>query len=515
MTMDELVNKYKALGVQLWADDDQLRFRAPAGVFDEQRLAELRFYKEALLKHIKEADNAVVPADPANRHRPFPLTDIQAAYLIGRKDDYELGGVGCHGYVELSLPVLEKDRLEQAWHSLINRHDMLRALVLTNGYQQVLADITLPPVRTQDLRGLPPAQVQAAIQQVRAELSARQYIPDQWPLYELLLTTTEEGSILHISIDMLIADFVSINIILAELNHFYYQPDKPLPKLEITYRDVFLFQHSRQKQPGRRSRRERDRQYWLARMDQLPEAPALPTVKANEPGQPEQVTFERHRFSLDNNLWNSICHQAKGQKITPSGVVLAAFAEVIGLWSEQSCFCINITILNRPELHPQINQIIGDFTTVNILEVAPQAGSSFWERARALQQRLWLDLEHSSFSGIEVLRELRRRRNKSVIIPVVYTSTIGAGDAGLEDGALMSGARLTYGITQTPQVWIDCQVSVQAGELQLNWDVRKDVFPAGMIEKFFLDFELLLKNLAGSGDCRQEQLQQRKKGYDD
>ncbi|QDR79903.1 condensation domain-containing protein [Sporomusa termitida] len=493
MVMAEIIDRYKALGVQLWADDGQLRFRAPAGVLNEQRVAELRSYKEALIKHLQEPEQSTVQADPFNRYMPFPLTDIQAAYLIGRKDDYALGGVGCHGYVELSMPVMDKARLEKAWHLLINRHDMLRAVVFAQGYQQVRSEITLPSLPMQDVRGANPVQVQAAIQQVREELSNRQYIPDQWPLYELFLTTIDDTSILHVSIDMLIADFVSINIILAELNHFYHQPERPLPKLDITYRDLLLYQQARQKQPAVKARKERDRQYWLARIDQMPEAPALPL--ADRQVDMQKAAFERHPFWLEQNKWTALCRQAGKKKITPASAVLGAFAEVIGLWSGQPDFCINITILNRPDLHPQINRIIGDFTEVNVLQVSPAAGSTYAERIQALQQRLWLDMEHRSFSGIEVLRELRRRRNKSVIIPVVYTSTIGAGTVVPKEGELMRNARLTYGITQTPQVWIDCQVSEQAGELHLNWDVRRGIFPEGMIEEAFTFFKHLLAEM--------------------
>ena len=503
MSALKIINKYDALGVQLWAKNGQLRFRAPSGILTEQRLAELRDHKESLINYLETTEDSIIVPDSANRYAPFPLTDVQAAYLVGRWDVYESGGVGCHGYVELTMPALEKTRLEKAWHSLINRHDMLRAVVYPEGYQQVLSDIILPPIQAQDLRGVSSLQAQSAIEQTRKELSTRQYAPDRWPLYELFLTTTDESSILHFSIDMLIADFVSIDVMLTELDQLYHQPEKTLPKLEVRFRDLVLFERSQQEQPLKASQKEHDRQYWLGRIDQMPEAPELPVVAANEKIQ--KVSFERHQFRLGRDKWDSLCQQARQQKITPSCAVLSAYAEVIGRWSKQSTFCLNVTVLNRPELHPQINQIVGDFTAINVLEVAPQAKSSFSERAQALQERLWLDMEHSAFSGIEVLREMNRRRNKRVIIPVVFTSMVGIGDNSRQDGEFMRGARLTYGISQTPQVWIDCQVSERCGELHLNWDVRSGIFPEGMIEDAFAVFEQLLNEMAASENIWQKQ----------
>lgn len=501
MIVADIVQKYEALGVQLWVDDDQLRFRAPAGTLTEEHIKELRSCKQSLINHLKRQEPVIIH-DGANRYEPFPLTDIQAAYLIGRNHDYELGGVGCHAYVELTMPVMEHKRLEDAWHKVISRHDMLRAIVSTKGYQQVLQAVVLPCLNFQDLRGADEGAAQTAIEQVRRLLADKQYLPDKWPLYELFLTTTNDTSILHISLDMLIADFVSISVILKELDHYYYHPEQPLAEPEVTYRDIILFEKSDENRKFKKAQKDRDKQYWLKRIDQLPEAPRLPVFKELHGGA--EVTFKRHYFVLEKPLWSALSQQAKQNKITPSGAVLAAFSEVIGLWSDESNFCINITVLNRPEADRELN-IVGDFTSVNVLEVNTEGKNTFVARAASLQHQLWSDLQHNLFSGVEVLREMNRRRNKNVIIPVVYTSTIGANDDDdTIHGEYMTNAKLTYGITQTPQVWVDCQVAEHNGALHLNWDVRSGIFPNGMINEVFAVLKKLLTKMAETESCWSE-----------
>ncbi|HML33609.1 condensation domain-containing protein [Sporomusa sphaeroides] len=498
MIVDDIVQKYEALGVQLWVDVDQLRFRAPAGTLTQEHIKELRSCKQSLIEHLKKQEPVIIH-DGVNRYEPFPLTDIQAAYLVGRNNDYELGGVGCHAYVELTMPVMDHKRLEDAWHKVISRHDMLRAIVSTKGYQQVLQAVVLPLLNFQDLRGMDEGAMPAAIEQVRRLLADKQYLPDKWPLYEMFLTTTNNKSILHISLDMLIADFVSISVILKELDHYYYHPEQPLAEPEVTYRDIILFEKSDENRKFKKVQKDRDRQYWLKRIDQLPEAPRLPVFKELHGGA--EVTFERHYFVLEKPLWSTLSQQAKYNKITPSGAVLAAFSEVIGLWSDESNFCINITVLNRPEADRELN-IVGDFTAVNVLEVNTEGKSTFVERAASLQHQLWSDLQHNLFSGVEVLREMNRRRNKNVIIPVVYTSTIGADDDDdTIHGEYMTNAKLTYGITQTPQVWVDCQVAEHNGALHLNWDVRSGIFPNGMINEVFAVLKKLLTKMAEAESC--------------
>ena len=57
---------------------------------------------------------------------------------------------------------------------------------------------------------------------------------------------------------------------------------------------------------------------------------------------------------------------------------------------------------------------------------------------------------------------------------------------------------LSYGISQTPQVFIDCQVMDGVFGLQVNWDVRKGVFEETVIDDMFSIFEKLLNDLSVS-----------------
>jgi pyochelin synthetase len=497
MTPVSLIAELDAVGVLLWVEAGELRFRAPSGALTDARKATLREHKAALIAHLAEVDALRIDADPAARHAPFPLTDVQAAYLVGRGEAYDYGGVGCHGYVELDLDDdLDPRRVEQAWHRVIGRHEMLRAVVSPSGSQRVLEQVTPPPLVVDDLRGRPAADVDAARDLTRDTLATRRYAPDAWPLYELRLSRADSGSRLHLSLDLLIADFISIRIMLEELDRFIRDPDADLPLPGATFRDVLLAERRLRDLPSRRARRARDRDYWLARVPTLPLAPELPTVERSEAAPPH---FRRHALTLPPARWAAFRALAGEHRITPSGAVLAAFAQTIERWSRQDAFCLTVTVLNRPPLHPDIERIIGDFTSVNVLEVRGADGERFDDRARTLQQRLWEDLEHAAFTGIEVLRELAREHaRRDLIMPVVFTSTLGidgsADDAGSE---FMRGARLGYGITQTPQVWLDCQAAERGGALYLNWDVRDGVFPTGLIEDAFASFAALLDRLAG------------------
>lgn len=486
---EDLLADLRAAEVWLWPEDGQLRYRAPRGVLTPERLAALRMHKQEVLD-LLATETTTLTADPAGRFDPFPLTDVQAAYLLGRGGAYELGGVGCHGYVEIPVTAPDADRLSAAWRRLVERHDMLRAVVSPDGHQQVLADVPARPIEVLDLRDADPGSTADRLAAVRAELAHRVYDPARWPLHELRLTRTATGDLLHLSIDLLVTDYRGIQLLLDELDRCYTEPSADLPPLSVTFRDYVLAARSRT-EPGSPAY-DRDRAYWLQRLEDLPAAPELPMLADAHRAPPR---FHRHAARIDPPTWAAVREQAGRHGLTASGAVLAAYAESIGRWSRRPRFTLAVTMLDRAPLHPDVDRLVGDFTVVELLAVLAD-GATCAERALALQRRLWDDLDHRAYSGVEVVRELVRRRGRAAsLMPIVFTSTLGA-DAGAGTGSLFGRDEPGWGLSQTPQVAIDCQVAERAGALLVNWDVRDGVFPAGLVEAAFAAFVRLLEDLA-------------------
>ena len=60
---------------------------------------------------------------------------------LGRSGTFETGNVSTHLYLEIDCIDLDLKRLETAWNKLVERHDMLRAIVLSDGRQQILESV--------------------------------------------------------------------------------------------------------------------------------------------------------------------------------------------------------------------------------------------------------------------------------------------------------------------------------------------------------------------------------------
>jgi amino acid adenylation domain-containing protein len=445
----------------------------------------------------RSAASAAVPAalpsqiepDPHGRHLPFPLTDVQEAYWIGRSGALELGSISTHVYFEVDLRDLDLDRFELALRRLIDRHGMLRSIVLPEGLQQILPAV--PPYRLSvlDLRGAEPEPAEAALRAVRDRMSHQVLPSDRWPLFEVAASRLAGERVrLHVSVDLLIGDAWSFLILARDLARLYAAPEEELPPLALSFRDYVLAEIALRESAAYR----RDLEYWRSRLAALPPAPALPLAKS--PTAIEVPRFVRRSERLERAAWSRLKERAQRASLTPSGVLLAVFAEVLAAWSRSRRLTINLTLFSRLPLHPQVDDIVGDFTSLTLLAVESEAGEPFAVRAQRLQERLWDDLDHRLVSGVRVLRELSRSHGEPrTIMPVVFTSTLN--QRAEEDESPAEGER-GFAISQTPQVWLDHQVSERAGALIYNWDAVEELFPAGLLDAMFGAYGRLLEKLA-------------------
>ncbi len=206
-------------------------------LFNHPRLADFA----ATLRKIDVPVEQPFVHSPEERYQAFALTDVQQAYLVGRQPGFTLGGVGSHFFVEFEIADLDLTQLETVWNRLIARHDMLRAVV-RDGQQQVLEQ-TPPWVIPAHTLHTPEEALR-----VREKLAHQVLNPEVWPVFELQVGYVDGmPARLWLCLDNLLLDGLSMQILLAELEHGYRYPQQLLPPLPVTFRD-YLQQPSLQ--PG-------------------------------------------------------------------------------------------------------------------------------------------------------------------------------------------------------------------------------------------------------------------------
>lgn len=195
------------------------------------------------------------------RFDKFPLTDIQMAYLLGRKNSFVYGDVASHLYLELDYPALDSVKVQKIWNQLIDKHDMLRAIVLEDGTQEVLRDVAEYPI-----------YISTKCEEIRSKWSDKYYNTETWPMFDIGVTEDKEKTTLHLSFDFLIADWASIWTLLIEFETIYYNKGNGDEKCAISFRNYVLNEMGMKNS----SRYRRDKEYWKNRLDIIPEAPVLP-----------------------------------------------------------------------------------------------------------------------------------------------------------------------------------------------------------------------------------------------
>ncbi|WP_265533621.1 amino acid adenylation domain-containing protein [Pseudomonas saponiphila] len=415
----------------------------------------------------------------------FALTPLQQAYWFGREPGLPLGGVGCHLYQELDGHGLEPRRLEQALQRLCQRHPMLRACFISDSCQRILPQSPWPGLTVHDLRQASCVGAAEALEQIRESLSHRHLDVSRGQVFDVQLSLLPEGrSRLHLNIDLLVADVLSIGILLRDLALIHAGQEHSLPALEWNFADYL-----RAEQALRAPQLAAARDYWLERLEDLPDGPQLPL--AQEPQQLGTPRFRRLAMRLNHEQLQALERRARQHGLTLASVLACAYAQVLGRWSASQRFLLNVPLFDRQELHPCVPHLLADFSNLVLLEVDLRQSAPFSQQALALQAQLHRDIAHSAWPGVEVLRERARlRQGGGQGAPVVFACNLGPAfvDATCREQLGEPG----WALSQTPQVWLDHQSYPLADGLLLNWDAVQGLFPEGLLEQMFDAYRAVL-----------------------
>ncbi|BBZ70874.1 non-ribosomal peptide synthetase [Mycobacterium paraseoulense] len=441
------------------------------------------------------------PAGPANNQEPsteaaataaagepFPLAPMQHAMWIGRQHNQQLGGVAGHLYVEFDGGPIDPARLRAAATELARRHPMLRVEFLPDGTQRIAATGNEFPVTVEDLRHLDTTVVEQRLAAIRDAKSHQQL---DGAVFELALTRLpEERSRLHVDLDMQAADAMSYRTLMADLAALY--AGNQLSALSYTYRQ---YRHAIEADEARpQPARDAARQWWAQRIPQLPDPPTLPTT-----GDRSSRRSTRLWHWLDPETRDALFSRAQARGVTPAMTLAASFANALARWSTTSRFLLNLPLFGRQPLHPDVEALVGDFTSSLLLDVDLAGARTPVARAAVVQDAMRTAAAHSAYPGLSVLRDLSRHRGTQVLAPVVFTSALGLGELFSREVTAQFGTP-AWIISQGPQVLLDAQVTEFDGGVLVNWDVREGVFAPGVVDAMFAYHVDELLRLASTDD---------------
>ncbi|MHB9940925.1 hypothetical protein CF065_04670 [Clostridium sporogenes] len=467
-------------------------------LYENKIIAELSSVVE---KSSKTCGNSLFPktvADIKNINEPFPLTDIQLAYLIGRGSEYEIGGISTRGYWDFETKI-DIHLFNEAVNKVIQRHPMLRSIILENGTQKFLEQVPTYDIEIKDLRYNNSSEQEKYIEKERETISNKTFKTEQWPLFEIkVLRLSEDVHRIFVSIDVIICDSSSFKILFNEILHYYNNMKEELPELKFTFRD-YMIAYNKLKQSDLYTR---SKEYWLSKLEDFPSSPILPLKQ--DPKDVKNPHFKTKKFILDKSKWNRIKRLASKNNVTPSALLCTIFAEILAFWSNQPYMAINLTVFNRYDFFEDVNKLVGDFTSTMLLDIDVSCGGQTLEKARNVQSLLLRALENRYYEGTEFIKEIIKYKNLDInkaIMPIVFTSAIFNDSNNYNNNELINSIYNDEDVvtfSQTSQVYLDCQISEDKGSLIIVWDYVSDLFEEDIIDRMFKQYTRALMEIENS-----------------
>ncbi len=444
----------------------------------------------ASLDELPATQTATIRRDDASRFEPFALHPLQAAYVAGRGTAFAGGGVSLHGYSEIELLQHAIDQFEDALNVLIERHDMLRAVLVGDDGQRVLPAVPRYRIERVDLRGQVRADVEALQARLRVEMASQVHDLRHWPSFDFRATLCDHAPPrLHVSFDGVFVDASSQSVLLRELGRLLRDGDPGWRPPGIRYRDWLTHRNAR------RSELDQEQAWadWQARLPTLPEAPDLPYAEQRPPAGPPRIVQMGIDIPADTVRRLRERLAGDGNLVT---VLLAAFVVVLARFSSRPRFIVNVPISGRGTAHEDIDRVVGAFGDFTLLAFDVAAAAGFRDVVRAARRELTWALERQVVSGMDLSRALRQQRGGQILAPIVFTSLNFEADGAVAPAETLFEEFFSAG--QTPQVNLDNRVRLRSdGTVQVTWDVAVDRFPPGLAQTMLAAYRDALQSAAG------------------
>jgi amino acid adenylation domain-containing protein len=329
----------------------------------------------------------------------YPLSNAQARIWVLSQMDGGLAAYNMPLALELEGP-LDEDKLEDAFRSVIARHESLRTcFVSVDGLprQKILsaADAVFELSR-KDLAGAPSPEAEARL--LIQEEFARPFDLSRAPLLRAgVFRVAEHRRLLSLVVHHIVADGWSLAVLLRELQACY-AGGPALPALPIQYRDYSQWM------AGRLAHDERA--FWKRTL-----APPLPVLNlpADFP-RPAVLGFAGavERFPLPRAARLDLPGFCARQRVSPFMVLLAGVFALLRRYSGGEDFIIGVPVANRGRL--ELENQIGLYLNTVVLRVRVGRETTWYGLLDRVRAALLEAQEHQDYPFDTLIQELEIER---------------------------------------------------------------------------------------------------------
>ena len=503
MTVYELMAKLGAVGIKLWVEEGQLKFKAPKGALTPELKQNLIENKQAVIEFLSEArvsesgGASVIPK--VDRSGVIPLSHAQQRLWF--IEQLTPGSSTFHIPAALYLTgILDIKALERAFLKLIQRHEALRTVFLLQGEEpsQVVRDIEHFDIPFESLMEVSEPERMLAVK-TRVEKEVRtSFDLSVGPLIRARLYKLDDNKHgLIVTMHHIVTDGWSMGVFVREISALYAAErmgaEAPLPELEIQYADFAAWQ--RNWLQG--DELERQLSYWQKSLNGAPAQLALPFDRPRPALQ--TLSGSTQTIELEAELTSRLRSVAREFDTTLYVVFMAAYKLVLSKWAQQNDICVGMPVAGRTRA--EVEGLIGFFVNTLVIRTQLKGNPSFRQLVAEVKEKILGAQSHQDLPFEAIVEELNTPRNLSFspLYQVALSLTSGDGTAkkavlgGLEIEPMpidLVAARLDL-----TMMLVDHGDSVD-GMLEYN----TDLFDEATISKFIEHFERALSQICKDVD---------------
>lgn len=472
--------------------------------------------RKLMERHTDEKAASAINTDEKNKYTPFPLAEVQQVYWLGQTGLFDLGTHPSNVYIEFRINLTNKslrttieDRVIDTLNLLIRDHDILRLIILPGGMQKILPEVDYYRIPFADLGDWGENEIEEKLEEVRTQMREEQTPVLEWPLFKVAGHCFNHTIVVHVKINSLLMDGTSIQIFLtqwlAAIQNSYITIDKP----QFSYRDYALSWETIKKTYSY----QQSRNYWLNLLPGLLPGPELPLRSYVQPDKYFKFIVYDNEL-IDKEGFTKLNQLAVKFGVGVFSVLLTAYADVLACWSYGAKFSLGVINSFRPPVHPQINDILGNFNTVEIVAIDSLRGN-FIERVKAVQAQIVYNIDNPYFSGLQVIREINKKYGQGSHVPlkVFFNSVLNLQKDALllaknermkhilqtasqrEENSLINVEIIEDNIYASQMQLVPSIYEGTNGEIRCKWAGRPEMFPQGMMEEMFNVYKKLINNL--------------------
>ncbi|HEX3044770.1 MAG TPA: amino acid adenylation domain-containing protein, partial [Bacillota bacterium] len=489
MSLVKFLTRLRELNIQVWVEEDTLRYQAPQGVMTGEMLAELKERRTEIINFLQGMNiyTTIEPAPPQEYYpvtyaqkRLYILSQLEGADARAHETGYHLaGGARVEGK-------LDSNRLAEAFQTLVQRHEAFRTtFAFLDGelVQRIHPEAELKI----DYQELEESRIPEVMNQF-----IQPFDLSRAPLIRIkLLKVAPESHILLYDMSHIISDMLSMSVLVREFATLYNE--ESLPELTVQSKDYAFWQnHSGLEEI------QRQEKYWL-------ETFAGPIPKQDLPTdypRPSVMNFQGTTtdFWLSEELTAQLKALAIERKTTLFMTLLAGYNLFLSRLTGVSEIIVGTTVTGRRAAG--LENLIGMFVNTLPLKNHPLPKLTFAEFLEEVKQKTLRAFENQDYQYEMLLDRLKIPIDLSRN-PLFNTLFNPQTDFNLNNYQFeVQGLKFTpYEFeNQTSTFAFDLMIMVNesGNRVQLNCIYRSSLFKDITIQYLFQEFIRLLQQIAQS-----------------